>query len=78
MPERAAPPIIAGLAIGVAVIVIFALLYYSSTPRDRYTSLYDAIQPDLSQVAINKATIEMRTVSEFSPLTTGPPLCVAP
>lgn len=68
--------IIAGLVVGIAFVGLFAFAYYVAPPSARYLSLYDAIEDDLSKVSINKATMEIRTVSDFPP-TTGPGLCIA-
>ena len=69
-------PVIAGLAIGIAFLTILSLTDYAFDARGHFPALIEVIRYPLSEVAINKATIEGRTVSEFG-MTTGPPLCIA-
>jgi hypothetical protein len=68
--------VIAGLAIGVLVLIVLSLMSYSSTSGSKYPTLIEAIRYDMSEIAINKATITTRTESEYG-ITTGPPLCIA-
>lgn len=71
--SQLAIPVISGLAAGIILIASVMLLSIATSARD--ISIYDSIHKDLQRgIAINKATIEVRSVSEFG-LTTGPPIC---
>jgi hypothetical protein len=60
------------------VIVIIALnCNCGSIQKTHYIDLYSVMEEYLPEAAINKAVIHVRSVPEFSPFYTGPPLCLS-